>query len=161
MHQASDAPLFTLHHQTRWLGWGLINVNLSQETRCVRQLTIQFHFYLCNSFLKFPLINVEFRCTCSLISFIFSTFFSFVAYSWTSFNPISVHSRTKKRRPAPKTHTHARTHFHCLYTDQDTICCWSRVLLKTVTSRMNYIPHFLETFDGCLYKFPALSGSFL
>lgn len=37
--------------------------------------------------------------TCSLISFIFSNLLSFVAYSWTSFNPISVQRRTKNRRP--------------------------------------------------------------
>lgn len=55
--------------------------------------------------------------TCSLSSFIFSTFFSLVAYSWTSFKPMSVPSLTRKRRPVHK-QTCKEFFLLPLYTDQ-------------------------------------------
>lgn len=60
---------------------------------------------------------------------------------------------------------HQTTHTHTLFN----FTLWSGhhlLLVKSsvencVTSWINYIPHFLETFGGFLYKFPVLSGSFL
>ena len=43
------------------------------------------------------------RRTWSLISLVFSAFFSLVAQSWASFNPRSVHSRTKNFKPTIQT----------------------------------------------------------
>lgn len=100
------------------------------------------------------------RRTCSLISFIFSTFFSLVAYSWTSFSPMSVHSLTRKRRPGKHSFWFFKLSLH-----------WSVVANHLVmvkgsagvwaSNRMNYIQCFLGTCGECPYMSPELSGSFL